>query len=30
MTALHNEEQLARQFGVSPGTIRKALDLLER
>jgi GntR family transcriptional regulator len=28
-TAIPNEGDLARQFGVSPGTMRKALDLLE-
>lgn len=28
-TAIPNEGDLARQFGVSPGTTRKALDLLE-
>jgi GntR family transcriptional regulator len=28
-TAIPNESDLARQFGVSPGTMRKALDLLE-
>jgi GntR family transcriptional regulator len=29
MTAIPNEGDLAREFGVSPGTMRKALDLLE-
>ena len=28
-TAVPNENDLAREFGVSPGTMRKALDLLE-
>ena len=28
-TAIPNESDLAREFGVSPGTMRKALDLLE-
>lgn len=28
-TAMPNEGDLAREFGVSPGTMRKALDLLE-
>lgn len=28
-TAIPNEGDLAREFGVSPGTVRKALDLLE-
>ena len=28
-TAIPNEGDLAREFGVSPGTMRKALDLLE-
>ena len=27
--AITNEDELAREFGVSPGTMRKALDLLE-
>ena len=29
MAAIPNESELAREFGVSPGTMRKALDLLE-
>lgn len=29
MTAIPNEADLAREFGVSPGTMRKALDMLE-
>src|SRR5438477_9175119 len=28
-SAIPNEGDLAREFGVSPGTMRKALDLLE-
>ncbi len=28
-TAIPNENELAREFGVSPGTMRKALDLAE-
>lgn len=28
-TAVPNENDLARHFGVSPGTMRKALDMLE-
>src|ERR1700674_2691778 len=28
--AIPNEGDLAREFGVSPGTMRKTLDLLER
>ena len=29
-TNMPNENQLAQEFGVSPGTVRKAIDLLER
>jgi GntR family transcriptional regulator len=29
-SALQNEGELAREFGVSPGTVRKALERLEK